>query len=126
MKTLHFILKLIAWPLEPKEFTVKKVRTYHSTRYNKDITPRVGFKCDGSSCSPNVGWGWLFHDWLFWWGKFDDGTPCTWRQANRIMKDVMQDEGWPKFVVYAYRKGIKSKHSLKAWKKHRAQDEDKH
>jgi len=125
MKTLHFMYRFILWPFEPDVYTVKHVHRYYSKRYKKWVTVPLRFKCDGSSWSPNVGWGWLFHDWLFFWGKFDDGTPCKWRQANRIMKDIMAEEDWPKWVYRIYHKGVKTKWSYKAWKEHRSQDKGK-
>ena len=120
MKFLKLIGAIALWPFESYEYTVVTLKTFTSTRYNKKITPPIGFKCDGATWAPNLGLGWLYHDWMFKHGKFDDGTPITWRQANRIMLDIMELEGWPRWVRRQYRRGIKSKFSLKAWKGHRA------
>lgn len=125
MKTLRFMGRFILWPFESNVYVTKRRHSYHSKRYDNWIVVPLHFKCDGSSWSPNVGWSWLFHDWLFFWGKFNDGTPCTWRQANMIMRDIMAEEKWPKWVYRIYHKGVKTKWSYKAWKEHRSQDEGK-
>jgi len=119
MNAIKLLYHFAVWPFESKVFKTNRIHSFYSKRYGKWITVPIGFKCDGSTWSPNIGWSWLFHDWLFAKGKFDDGTPCKWRQANMIMRDVMTDEGQFKWVKKLYQKGIKSKWSYKAWRKHR-------
>lgn len=78
-----------------------------------------GFICDGATWAPNIGQAWLVHDWLFASGCFADGSQVSWRQANRIMVDIMRAEGWATWVIRVFRKGIKGKWSYRAWKEHR-------
>ena len=118
-KTFGVIGSILAWPFESKEYVNKELRRYYSKRYKKWITVPLLFKCDGATWAPNVGWAWLFHDWMFYHGKFDDGTEIKWRQANRIMIDIMLAESQPTWAINLFRKGIKSKWSLKAWQKKR-------
>ena len=122
MKTLEALFGVFCWPFEPKWYVTKHSHSYFSKRYQKWLLVPEGFKCDGSTWSPNIGWGWLFHDWAFFWGRWADGTPITWRQANMVMKDIQEDEGWPRWVRKTYWKGIRSKWSLSAWKGHRSKD----
>lgn len=59
---------------------------------DKIITVPVGFLTDGSSGGPDVGWSWLFHDWLYTVKKYDDGTDCTRHEADRIMYYLLKNE----------------------------------
>ena len=123
MKTFFRILLAVAsWPFEPARHYNESPKTYYSKRYKKWVTVPIGFECDGSTWSPNIGWAWLFHDWLFYSGKWDDGTPILWREANMVMWDIMQEEGWPEWVYKIYQRGIMSKWSYRAWQKHRLND----
>jgi len=119
MSAFRIFFAVAAWPFEEKPFIVKDDRRYYSPRYKKWLTVLKGFRCDGSTWSPNIGWAWLFHDWIFARGVWDDGTPILWRQANRVMVDIMKEEGLPPWVRKIYRCGIRSKYSFKAWQKHR-------
>ena len=82
MNAIKLLYHFAVWPFESKVFKTNRIHSYYSRRYKKRVTVPIGFKCDGSTWSPNIGWSWLFHDWLFANGKFDDGTPCKWRQAE--------------------------------------------
>lgn len=120
---IRIFFAVLAWPLEPKKYVNKIQRTFITRYEGKTVTVPIDFESDGATYAPNIGFGWLFHDHMFKYGKFDDGTPLKWRQANRIMVDVMEAEGWPRWVRRFYRRGIRSKHSLKAWKAHRRNDD---
>ena len=113
-------LHVLAWPFEPDEVETTIVNHYYSKRYDKHLTIPMWFKCDGATWAPNIGRSWLFHDWMFHCGRWDDGTPILWRQANRVMQDIMQEEDQPRLVRYVYRRGITSHWSLDAWKEARS------
>ena len=119
---IKVILAILAWPFEPDVFVNPARRIFHSRRYNKFLTVPEGFECDGSTGSPNIGLSWLAHDYAFKRGKWDDGTPIKWREANHFMQDLMIAEGQPKWTRNLYRRGVRSIWSLKAWKEKRAAD----
>lgn len=56
------------------------------------IVVPVGFLSDGSSGGPDIGTGWLFHDWLYATHLFDDGSTCTREEADRIMYDLLNKD----------------------------------
>jgi len=114
------IAGLLRWPFESRVHTNKEPLSFYSERFKKWVTVPAGFKCNGATCAPDFGLGWLFHDWLFHHGQFDDGTPVTWSQANKIMIDIMHAEGWPRWVRRVYWRGIKTRFSKNAWTAHRA------
>ena len=115
-------MAIVAWPFEPKRLVTPYEYRYFSRRYFKWITVPQGFHYDGATCAPNVGLSFIFHDWLFAYGRFDNGTPIKWREANLVMSDIMSDENVPRWVRNIYRRGINSHHSYKAWLKHREND----
>ena len=57
------------------------------------ITVPVGFLTDGNSGGPSTGRSWMIHDWLYSEHKFDSGEPCSRRQADKIMQDILGHEG---------------------------------
>ena len=122
LSNIRAIGRVIAWPLEAKEYVNPFMSIYYSKRYDKYVTIEKGFVSDGASCCPNFGISWLVHDKLFRTGKWNDGSPVKWRQANRVMLDIMEQEGQPKWVRWLIRKGINSKYGLKAWKERRKAD----
>ncbi len=115
---------IIKWPFEKKKYINPRDITYHSRRYDKSLTVLKGFESDGSTASPNLGKGWLFHDRAFEHGHWDDGTPIEFKQANRIMADIMEDEGWPKLIRKAYWRGIKSRICRRTWNEYREKDKE--
>jgi hypothetical protein len=115
LNAFRILLAVAAWPFEEKEHVNPVERKYFSPRYRKWLTVERKFKCDAATWAPNIGISWLFHDKMFATGKWDDGTPIKWREANRVMQDIQELEGLPKWVRKLYRKGIKSKWSYKAW-----------
>jgi hypothetical protein len=54
----------------------------------KKVTVPVGYSSNGSNCSPDIGFGWLFHDWLYYRHCFDDGSECTKIQADNVLEKV--------------------------------------
>ena len=113
--------RLTSWLREPDIIIIMEPITYDSTRYDEDITIPSGFACDGATAAPNVGDGWKYHDWLFYHGKFDSGTRCSFTQANMVIYDCMRDEGrW--FAARLYLLGVFTPWSRNAWKDHRASE----
>ena len=115
-KRLATLWGIIKWPFEPSSYTVKHPFPYFSPRYHRVLLIPKGFKCDGATWAPNLGRAWIVHDWMFAAQCWADGTPIKWREANRVMQDIMESEGWPRWVVRAFRAGIRTKWSHAAWK----------
>jgi len=116
-KRLATLRGILGWAFEPKQYTVPRTFCYFSPRYHRVIMVPKGFTCDGATCAPNLGTAWIVHDYLFATHKWADGSPVTWRQANRVLHDIMEHEQWPEWVCRAFRRGVKTRWSLKAWKK---------
>ena len=53
----------------------------------------VGFLCDGSTMSPDVGVSWLIHDYLYSTHKFADGGECQRVDADHIMMNILMTAG---------------------------------
>lgn len=67
--------------------------TYHSKRYDKDVTVPEDMPSDGATFAPDIySRAWWVHDRLCDTGKFDDGSPCTNWQASRIISDILWSE----------------------------------
>lgn len=56
------------------------------------ITVAAGFLTDGATGGPDIGYAWLFHDWLYATHMLDSGETCTRELADNIMSMVLQDE----------------------------------
>lgn len=68
---------------------------YFSPRYGKTITVPSKFYSDGATCAPDLDTdAWWVHDVICRYGKFDDGTPCTNRQASTILYDILREDGY--------------------------------
>ena len=52
-----------------------------------------GFLTDGSSGGPDYGSSWLFHDFLYATHKFTEGGECTREKADKIMEQILVNEG---------------------------------
>jgi len=97
-------------------YILRETITYR-TRYGKDITAPEGFHCDGASgiaCDIDSR-SWKFHDWMYYYGRFDDGSRISFNQAQVILKDILEEEGrWFRamswYVACRYSRG-----SRKAW-----------
>ena len=76
-------------------YMVIKDKTYHSKRYDKDISISVTDKpYDGATGAMDIdSFGWLFHDVLCRDGCFSDGSLCTNLQASAVLGDILSDEG---------------------------------
>jgi len=61
--------------------------------HERNLTVPRGFLSDGSTMSPDYGWGWLFHDYLYRFHQWDDGTPCSQQDADNLLADVEAYEG---------------------------------
>ncbi len=77
-----------------RHYIVVKDVHYYSSRYKKAITVKKGFISDGATGAPDIkSFSWLVHDWLYEKKCFDDGTPCSYKQANLILRDILVCEG---------------------------------
>ena len=72
----------------------KKEIRYWSPRYKKWIVVEEGFKSDGATGAIDIySEAWWVHDKVKETEKFNDGTPCTNRQASMILYDILRSEG---------------------------------
>jgi len=68
--------------------------TYHSKRYDKDVTVPRGYKSDGATGAKDIkSLSWWVHDKLCDSGVFDDGSDCNNLQASMILSDILKSEG---------------------------------
>lgn len=56
------------------------------------ITVPPGFLTDGSTYSPDTGYAWIFHDYLYATHKFDNREECSREQADNIMVHILNNE----------------------------------
>lgn len=94
-----------------RRLTVQEKQLYPSYKYvitqpyilfldnSKVLTVPRGFLTDGSSRGPDLGTSWIFHDKLYANHQFDDGSMCLRATADRIMRDILQLEG---YTLYSY------------------------
>lgn len=76
-----------------KPFTIVITEKYvYSDDNGNQLTVPENFMCDGASYAFDIGCSWIFHDYLYATHKWDNGTDCTFHQANRVMSNVLQDE----------------------------------
>jgi len=57
----------------------------------KIIIPR-GFLTDGSTYSPDTGYSWIFHDYLYATHQFSSGQHCDRAEADNVMKQILNSE----------------------------------
>lgn len=85
-------------PLTKHERAVHKGMTYVvETPFvlrldNKSVYVKRGFMTDGSTFSPDIGFSWLFHDYLYTTHRFSTGEVCTRRDADDVMIRVLKAE----------------------------------
>ena len=53
-----------------------------------------GFLTDGSTCSPDFGTGWIFHDYLYSTHEFCDSKCCERCQADQVMINILRNTGY--------------------------------
>lgn len=53
----------------------------------------AGFYSDGSTLSPDVGFSWIFHDYLYTTHEFTSGKLCSRQEADNVMVDILNIEG---------------------------------
>jgi len=77
------------------EYKVIKGKTYHSDRYNKDVSIKTTDKpYDGATGAKDINsFGWLFHDVLKRNKKFADGSVCSNLRASKVLYDILKAEG---------------------------------
>lgn len=61
---------------------------YKNQTYRITIPP--GFVCDGNSGGPDVGFSWLFHDWLYHTHEFQNNVSCTREEADLLMYTILK------------------------------------
>jgi hypothetical protein len=83
---------------------------YKSPRYGKSVTMKRGYKSDGASGAIDISGpvycmdidtnrilkkslSWWVHDKLCDRMEWDDGTPCSNRQASMVLRDILKQEG---------------------------------
>ena len=67
---------------------------WHSVRYNKDLTCKIGMPSDGATFAPDLASrAWWIHDLACRRRTWDDGTPITSWQSGMIIKDALREEG---------------------------------
>lgn len=82
---------------------MKQKRTYyapgtsiwHDRKTDKYVTVPIGYPSDGAS-GPAIdiySWAWWFHDVLCDRGTWDDGSAATPKDASRVLKDILKQEG---------------------------------
>lgn len=69
--------------------------TWTDSKTGNTVTVPKGYPSDGAS-GPAIDIysnAWWFHDVLCDRGTWDNGTPCTAKDASRVLKDVLNKEG---------------------------------
>lgn len=77
--------------------TWRVLEPFQVTWNHRTLTVPAGYLSDGATLAPDLGWGWLFHDYVYETHCFDDGTPCTRQEADDLLVQVLREEGYPKF-----------------------------
>ena len=68
---------------------------YFSKRYQKWVICESGDKSDGASGAKDIdSFGWIFHDDIKKYKKFENGTVCSNKQASYILYDILKEEGF--------------------------------
>lgn len=76
------------------KYVAKKTFTYHSPRYNEDVTIEKGYKSDGATYAPDLSWTAFFvHDILCDRGTWDSGKEVTRWEASNVYADILKDKG---------------------------------
>ena len=112
------------WEEWPIWWTALNDLHYFSPRYGHSTTGPAGFVCDGASMVPDVGVAWIWHDFLYYWARWDDGSRVTKLQADNVFRDIMRLEGrWLRSRVryIGVRRGAN-----RAWRGHRESHGRKH
>lgn len=74
-------------------YRLNKGFTYHSKRYDKDVTLEEGYLSDGATDAMDItSLGWWVHDKLCDQGMWDDGTKLSNWQCSQVLQDIMEDE----------------------------------
>jgi len=61
----------------------------------------IGFVCDGSSGGPDWGCSWMFHDLLYCKQMYENGRPCSRKDADTLMSCVLKwERRWAYFAGY--------------------------
>lgn len=71
-----------------------RLRVLDEMGFPREVTVKRGFKTDGATCAPDFGSAHVFHDHLYRYKSFEDGSPCSRREADEIMTLVLRREGY--------------------------------
>lgn len=84
-----------------KKYRALNTVTYHSDRYNRDITVEEGYLSDGATDAPDLDTdAWGFHDKLCDTGRWDDGSlVCNW-VASTVLADILWRDGYKFRAIY--------------------------
>ena len=95
---------------------------FRTGRYEKTVTVPKGFLSDGATGVSELGKGFFIHDWLFFAGRFDDGSRCEFEQANRIYEDYLRTTGYSIRAWFRYVGTTYLPVSRSAWQNHRKRE----
>lgn len=77
------------------DYKVIRKCSYYSKRYKKRVTAKIGEDSDGATGARDIdSFGWLYHDMLKKYKKWDDGTECPNRHASFVLYDILKEEGY--------------------------------
>jgi hypothetical protein len=86
-----------------KEYYYYTIGEFKCTlRCGETITIPEGYLTDGSSGGPDMGWSWLFHDWLYSAHLFDSGKRCSRKKADFVLLEILRSER-----MYLYRSCVR-------------------
>jgi len=81
---------------KPDKYINKFTFTYHSPRYNEDVTVPKGMPSDGATgflVKDLNRKAFLVHDRICDYGKWDSGKPITNWQASNVYADILKKTG---------------------------------
>jgi len=97
-----------------------KEKSFYSKRDGKRTTVPIGFASDGATGVSELEDCFWFHDWGYFFGKWDDGSRMSKEEADWLYKDVLKSRGYSK-RSFIRRWGVKL-FAGKAWKAHRQRE----
>lgn len=74
------------------KYVVLSEFSYKEDDYEIIVPPL--FLTDGSTKSPDIGYSWVFHDYLYNTHEFTSGQSCTRKQADEVMHKILVQEGY--------------------------------
>lgn len=75
-------------------YEVIKAYRYYSLRYNRYLSIPLGFYSDGATGAKDVDSdGWIVHDYICRYAKWDDSTPIDNWTASTVLADILWTDG---------------------------------